>query len=127
MSVENGGLGLSAPIDVNGNRPDDGVVTDMPHANFWSVRTHLRPATSIVAGSDIPGFGYVNGAITMGRSGGVSGDAVLWGQYSFPKKGITEYKTPDPMQGDEESGTTLVDSQGYDITYSDGETYVEVS
>lgn len=127
MSVENGGLGLSAPIDVNGNRPDDGIVTDMPHANFWSVRTHLRPATSIVAGSDIPGFGYVNGAITMGRSGGVSGDAVLWGQYSFPKKSITEYKTPDPMQGVEEPGTTLVDSEGYDITYSDDETYVEVS
>ena len=126
MSVAGGGLGLSAPIDVNGSRPSDEAVTGMTHANFWSVRTHLRPAVSAMEGTDIPGFGYVNDARVMDRTGGVMGDAVLWGQYSFPKKGIIEYGIPDAQQGEDDSWVKLIYSYGDDVIMSD-DSYVEVT
>lgn len=101
LPVENGGLGLNAPVDVNGSAPALDVVSGMTHANFWCVRKHLRPAEAVVDGTDIPGFGYAGDDTVMDRAGGVMGDSVLWGQYDFPRKGEIEYAIPVPFQGTE--------------------------
>lgn len=103
LPVENGGLGLNAPVDVNGSSPALDMVSGMTHVNFWCVRKHLRPAEAAVSGADIPGFGYSGDDTVMDRTGGVMGDPVLWGQYCFPKKGEIEYVIPDPMQGKSDS------------------------
>lgn len=87
MPVSEGGLGLNAPCDANGNSAATASLATMPHANFWSVRKHLRPAVSVLEGSDIPG--YADGGIHS-RSGGTMGDAVLWGQFDFPKKDMSQ-------------------------------------
>ena len=95
LSIEDGGLGLSAPCTVNGESADGEVLTNEIHANFWSVRKHLRPAVTVLDGTDIPGFGYdSNNERIMGRTGGTMGDAVLWGQFEFPRKGKVEYEIP---------------------------------
>jgi hypothetical protein len=125
MSVAGGGLGLSAPVDVNGSRPSDSDVGTMTHANFWSVREHLRPAVSALDGADIPGAGYDGDTAVMDRKGGVMGDPVLWGQYSFPRKGEVEYVIPEAMQGDECPDYVLSGSDNDIITISDN-TYIEV-
>jgi len=56
----------------------------------------------------------------------VVGDPVLWGQYSFPKKGMVEYKIPDPLQGNESLDNTLIFSDKSDVVMSDN-SYVEVT
>lgn len=83
MPVSEGGLGLNAPCDANGRSADPSIIPGMPHANFWSVRKHLRPAVSVLDGTDIPG--YADGGVHS-RAGGTMGDAVLWGQFDFPRK-----------------------------------------
>jgi hypothetical protein len=96
LPVEDGGLGLNAPCGANGESAPVADLANMPHANFWSVRKHLRPAVSVLDGSDIPGFRVDgNGARIMSRTGGTMGDAVLWGQFDFPVKGTTEYRIPE--------------------------------
>lgn len=105
LSIADGGLGLSAPADVNGNPAsvDTGV-----HANFWSIRRHLRPAVSALAVADIPGTGYADiDTKVMDRTGGIMGDSVLWGQFSFPNKGIVEYNVPTPNPYDDKTGIVL--------------------
>ena len=99
LPVSEGGLGLNAPCDVNGNTAPVAELAAMPHANFWSVRKHLRPAVSAMDGTDIPGFRLEQGVdnkdyAVLSRAGGTMGDAVLWGQFAFPKKGKTEYNIP---------------------------------
>jgi len=83
MPVSEGGLGLNAPCDANGRSAGPSIISGMPHANFWSVRKHLRPAVSVLDGTDIPG--YADGGV-QSRAGGTMGDAVLWGQFDFPRK-----------------------------------------
>jgi hypothetical protein len=105
LPVAEGGMGLNAPCDVNGNTVSDSKLVDMPHVNFWSVRKHLRPAVSAMDGTDIPGVGYEIGEdeqyhIFHTRSGGTMGDSVLWGQFDFPKKNKldaneVEYNIPE--------------------------------
>lgn len=119
MPVADGGLGLNAPCDVNGNSADNAVLPTMPHANFWSVRKHLRPAVSVVDGSDIPAFAFgQDGERKRARSGGTMGDPVLWGQFDFPKKGIPEYVVPPFSFGD--TGDKLVLSTGEYVCMDDG-------
>lgn len=87
MPVSEGGIGLNAPCDVNGHSADNSVIAAMPHSNFWSVRKHLRPAVSVIDGSDIPGYTIGDdGYAVHSRTGGTMGDSVLWGQFDFPKK-----------------------------------------
>lgn len=105
LPVSEGGMGLNAPCDVNGNTVSSPELADMPHANFWSVRKHLRPAVSVMDGTDIPGVGYEIGEdehyhIFHTRSGGTMGDSVLWGQFDFPQKNKldandVEYNIPE--------------------------------
>ena len=99
LPVSEGGLGLNAPCDVNGNTAPVDELAAMPHANFWSVRKHLRPAVSVLDGSDIPGFALKTNSEDVeyavhSRAGGTMGDAVLWAQFAFPRKGKTEYNIP---------------------------------
>ena len=123
LPVSDGGLGLNAPCDVNGNTAPVAELAAMPHANFWSVRKHLRPAVSVMDGTDIPGFRLEQGAddkdyAVLSRAGGTMGDAVLWGQFAFPKKGKTEYIIPPDSFGD--SGDKLILSTGEYVSMSDG-------
>ena len=119
MPVANGGLGLNAPCDVNGNSADAALLPSMPHANFWSVRKHLRPAVSVMDGTDIPAFAFgQEGERKRARKGGTMGDPVLWGQFDFPKKGIPEYVVPPSRFGD--TGDKLVLSTGEYVCMDDG-------
>ena len=123
LPVSEGGLGLNAPCDVNGKTAPVAELAAMPHANFWSVRKHLRPAVSVMDGTDIPGFRLEQGAddkdyAVLSRAGGTMGDAVLWGQFAFPKKGKTEYIIPPDSFGD--SGDKLILSTGEYVSMSDG-------
>lgn len=95
-SVADGGLGLSAPLDKDGSRETGSYAENQEHANFWSVRAHLRPATGAISYGDIPS--YSDG--TYGESGGVVSDSTLWGQFSYPAKGVTEYHLPDTVSPD---------------------------
>ena len=110
LPVSEGGLGLNAPCDVNGKTAPVAELATMPHANFWSVRKHLRPAVSVMDGTDIPGFRLEQGAddkdyAVLSRAGGTMGDAVLWGQFDFPKKGKPECIIPPDSFGDSGDNT----------------------
>lgn len=110
LPVSEGGLGLNAPCDVNGKTAPVAELAAMPHANFWSVRKHLRPAVSVMDGTDIPGFRLEQGAddkdyAVLSRAGGTMGDAVLWGQFDFPKKGKPECIIPPDSFGDSGDNT----------------------
>ena len=119
MPVSDGGLGLNAPCDVNGNTLSTESLAAMPHANFWSVRKHLRPAVSALDGSDIPGVRFMqDDTMVRSRAGGTMGDAVLWGQFAFPRKDGTEYVIP-PNKFDD-VGDKLVLSTGEYLSLSDG-------
>lgn len=123
LPVSEGGLGLNAPCDVNGKTAPAAELAAMTHANFWSVRKHLRPAVSVMDGSDIPGFalktnvGGVEYAVHS-RTGGTMGDAVLWAQFDFPKKGKAEYNIPSDNFDD--IGDKLILSTGEYVSMSDG-------
>ena len=123
LPVSDGGLGLNAPCDVNGKTAPVSELAAMPHANFWSVRKHLRPAVSVMDGTDIPGFRLEQGAddkdyAVLSRAGGTMGDAVLWGQFDFPKKDEPVYIIPpDSFSG---SGDKLILSTGEYVSMSDG-------
>ena len=95
LPVSEGGLGLSASVDVHGNPKSDltSLASDV-HVNFWSVRKHLRPAVSAMPGTDVPAFGYDDGEPVYVHQGGVMGDSVLWGQFDFPRKDETSYTMP---------------------------------
>ena len=54
LSISDGGLGLSAPSNVTGDPMTGEALDDAIHANFWSVRRHLRPAVSVLEGTDMP-------------------------------------------------------------------------
>ncbi len=98
LSIPDGGLGLSAPSNVTGDPMTGEALADAIHANFWSVRRHLRPAVSVLEGTDIPAFDATGGAYA--RSGGTMGDSLLWGQFAFPKKGMTSYIIPSLEDND---------------------------
>ena len=94
-SVQFGGLGLNAPTGRSGGT----WMTQIggQSANFWSVRENLRPATGALPGTDIPSYqkNSSTGEWEHGHTDGIMSDAVLWGQYDYPKKRETEYHLPD--------------------------------
>ena len=101
--VANGGLGLYPPADVNGGysqNTDDGV-----HSNFWSVRKFIRPAVSVLAGTDVPGHDEypTSGDPVPSRKGGVISDATLYRMFDFPTAGKIEYKLPDTVNPDDDT------------------------
>ena len=89
LSVDDGGLGLSAPANASGGTMTGSTLENAIHANFWSVRKHLRPAVSVLDGTDIPAYDSTYDAHV--RRGGTMGDSVLWGQFDFPRKGWEPY------------------------------------
>lgn len=124
LPIENGGLEVYPPSNANGEyseATDDGI-----HANFWSVRQFLRPAVSVLAGTDIPGVDT--------RTGGTASDATLYGMFDFPVKGEVRYKLPstaDPTA--DMAKTRLVYQEGNDeenfdslLHRTDGETGIVV-
>jgi len=94
LPVADGGLGLNAPVNKAGTSTAESIAS-MPHANFWSVREFLRPATGAANVGDIPRYYKDHGEWTWGETGGIMSDAVLWGQYDYPHKGNPEYHIPD--------------------------------
>lgn len=95
LPVANGGLGLNAPVNASGTTTTEAIQT-MPHANFWSVREHLRPATGAAAVGDIPRYYSQDDEWCRAAAGGIMSDPVLWGQYDYPMKGAPDYHMPDP-------------------------------
>jgi hypothetical protein len=95
LPVVNGGLGLNAPVNASGTTTTEAIQA-MPHANFWSVREHLRPATGAAAVGDIPRYYSQDDEWGWAAAGGIMSDPVLWGQYDYPMKGAPDYHMPDP-------------------------------
>lgn len=93
LPVADGGLGLGIPKDKLGT---PSAALDGLHANFWSVRKHLRPATGALPGTDIPRYATGDGTTwSWFDNGGAMSDAVLWGEYDYPRKYQVEYYRPD--------------------------------
>ena len=93
LSILANGLGLSMPCNVHGfTNPDLQYATTVEHANFWSVRKYIRPATGAQGGQyvDIPGReGYNDGSI---------GSPGLYNMFEWPARNVTEYAMP-PTSG----------------------------
>lgn len=94
-----GGINLYPPGNVDGGHEaatDTGV-----HANFWSVREYVRPATSILEGTHIPKYEdpdtYNPSAHVNYRQGGLESDPTLYRMFDFPKAGVTQYMLPNPI------------------------------
>ena len=95
LPIPSGGLGIVAPYDVNGGNILSGSDwASKTHASFWAMRKHLRPATSVARGSDVPAVAYHDGAWVHDRKDGTMGDAVLWGQFDFPRKDQIQNANP---------------------------------
>lgn len=100
LGITDGGIGLNPPRDKNG---DEGTVpAKEAHANFWSVRSHLRPAAGALAGTDIPRYHVEDSSWVHSETGGIMSDPVLWGQYDYPAKRTVEYHLPSPDDPSEE-------------------------
>lgn len=90
-----GGIDLYPPANVNGeykSETNGGV-----HANFWSVREYVRPATSILSGTDVPKYedpDTYNPSQPNYRSGGLESDPTLYSMFDFPKSGRVIYHLP---------------------------------
>jgi len=93
-----GGIGLYPPADCLGGHKDatDGGV----QANFWSVRQFIRPATSILEGTDIPKYIDIDhyDENDSYRSGGDESDPTLYSMFDFPKKAHPEYIIPSSVE-----------------------------
>lgn len=97
IPYEDGGISLYPPADVDGghkNETDSGV-----HANFWSVRKFVRPATSMLDGCDIPRYEDPDNydETVDYRSGGLDADPTLYRMFDFPKAGKVEYHLPSQI------------------------------
>lgn len=97
-----GGINLYPPANVDGGHEaatDAGV-----HANFWSVREYIRPATSILPGTHIPKYEDPDtyDSTVDYRKGGLEADPTLYRMFDFPKSGVTEYHLPNPTDPSED-------------------------
>lgn len=105
----NKGIGLYPPASVNGGHDslEPGVSTDDGvHANFWSVRRFIRPAVSVLPGTDIPrnvdSDRYTSGTASIdddveARYGGLISDPTLYSMFDFPHAGSIEYALPNEV------------------------------
>lgn len=97
-----GGIDLYPPANVDGGyetATDAGV-----HANFWSVREFIRPATSILPGTHIPKYEDPDtyDSTVDYRKGGLEADPTLYRMFDFPKAGVTEYHLPNQTDPSED-------------------------
>lgn len=92
-----GGINLYPPADVNGGHKDE---TDNGiHANFWSVRRFIRPAVSVLDGTDIPAHDEPD-VDEPKHSGGVISDPTLYRMFDFPIPGVIKYALPNTEDPD---------------------------
>jgi hypothetical protein len=94
--IEQGGLGLYPPSNLNGGyKPEtnDGI-----HANFWSVHRFIRPAVSVLPGTDIP-----SASPEHPHTDGRISDPTLYRMFDFPTAGYIEYKLPDVVDPDNDT------------------------
>jgi len=109
LPLNQGGLGLYPPANVNGGyspNTNDGV-----HANFWSVRQFVRPAVSVLPGTDVPRHEEKpeEGQLPMPtRKGGFISDPTLYGEFDFPTAGKVEYKIPSTTNPDDDMAKTYL-------------------
>lgn len=99
---DEGGINLYPPADIDGGyhaATDNGV-----HANFWSVRKYIRPAVSVLDGTDIP-------SVTEHTGGRIS-DPTLYRMFDFPVAGEINYKLPDVNNPDGTSSAFILYSDG---------------
>lgn len=99
-----GGINLYPPADVNGGHKDE---TDAGvHANFWSVRRFIRPAVSVLDGTDIPAHENPDDVDPETRlpvpkhTGGLVSDPTLYRMFDFPVPGTIIYKLPNTEDPD---------------------------
>ena len=102
LPIEQGGIGLYPPANVNGGysmETNAGI-----HANFWSVRKFIRPAVSVLAGTDVPGHDEYpeSGTPAPSRKGGVISDATLYRMFDFPTAGVIDYRLPSTTDPDDD-------------------------
>ena len=108
LPVENGGLGLYPPANVDGgysSKTDNGV-----HANFWSVRKFIRPAVSVLGGTDVPAHDEYpeSGDPAPSRTGGVISDPTLYRMFDYPNAGVIDYKLPSTTNPDDDMAKTYL-------------------
>lgn len=109
-----GGISLYPPANIDGGHEpatDAGV-----HANFWSVREFLRPATSILPGTHIPKYEdpdtYDENETYHYRQGGLESDPTLYRMFDFPKAGVTQYHLPRPSEPSDDMSNTYLMYRG---------------
>jgi len=98
LDLDDGGIGLYPPANATGghkSETDDGV-----HANFWSVRKFIRPAVSVLPGTDIPTY--------TGRDNGVISDPTLFDQFDFPARGEKVYIIPSETDPEDDSAMQIL-------------------
>lgn len=96
MPESAGGINLYPPSDINGGHSD--ATDDGIHANFWSVHRFIRPAVSVLPGTDVPSSDPYNQ-----HTGGLLSDPTLYRMFDFPYAGTTEYVLPDTVNPDDDN------------------------
>ena len=89
-----GGLNLYPPATVTGGYKSE--TNSELHTNFWSVRQYIRPATSVLDGTDIPGVDDASDPSPQHTDGSIS-DPTLYRMFKFPVAGEVIYKLPDTV------------------------------
>lgn len=107
LPQDEGGINLYPPANVNGEHLDS---TDNGlHANFWSVRKYIRPAVSVLKGTDIPGhdvFPDEGEEPQPSHKNGLISDATMYRMFDFPMPGTVEYKLPNEVNPEDDMAKT---------------------
>ena len=83
------------------------------HANFWSVRKFIRPAVSVLKGTDIPTYASKDGDIDpehsdKWRNGGDISDPTLYDMFDFPVKGDKVYVMPNEVDPEDDTALQIL-------------------
>ena len=106
-----GGIGLYPPANALGGHnemTDSGI-----HANFWSVRKFIRPAVSVLKGTDIPTYASKDGDTDpehsdKWRNGGDISDPTLYDMFDFPVKGEKVYVMPNEVDPEDDTALQIL-------------------
>lgn len=107
LPKEQGGVNLYPPANVNGEHLD--ATDDGLHANFWSVRKYIRPAVSVLKGTDIPAHDVIpdeGQEPQPSHKNGLISDATMYRMFDFPIPGTVEYKLPSETNPDDDMTQT---------------------
>jgi len=75
------------PNNVHGGKTGEDLTLNYFHPHMWRVFWHIRPAVSVMKGTDIPS--------KTARTGGVMADPVLNSMYEYPDIENITYHVPD--------------------------------